>query len=58
MKTLFNRLKGNLNQNGQGAIEYILLLVVVVAIAIAFKDPILSAVNAKVSGVAGSMATF
>lgn len=35
------------NEKGQGATEYILLLVIVVAISILFKDKIKSAIEAK-----------
>lgn len=37
------------NEKGQGMVEYILLLVVVVAIVAIFKDKIKSAVDSKVS---------
>lgn len=42
LSTLRNRLRKNLikNQSGQGATEYILLLVVVVGLVMAFKKPI------------------
>lgn len=43
------------NQSGQGATEYILLLVVVVGLVIAFKKPIMDAVTKKASGVATDM---
>ena len=43
------------NQNGQGATEYILLLVVVVGLVIAFKKPIMDAVTNKAKGVATDM---
>ena len=42
LNTLRNRMRKNLfkNQSGQGATEYILLLVVVVGLVMAFKKPI------------------
>ena len=46
------------NQRGQGATEYILLLVVVVAIAIMFKDQITSSVRAKLDNVSGEISNF
>ena len=58
MKKQIRKLKSALNENGQGAIEYILLLVVVVAIAIAFKQPIVDAVTAKVNDVQGKIQSF
>lgn len=47
--TLRNKLRANLlnNNRGQGATEYILLLVVVVSLVVLFKDKIKGAVDAK-----------
>ena len=36
------------NKSGQGATEYILLLVVIVGLVIAFKEPIKNAMNGKI----------
>lgn len=46
------------NEEGQGATEYILLLVVVVAIAMIFKDKIQSTVKDKVTEVSGQIQGF
>lgn len=43
------------DESAQGATEYILLLVVVVAIVMAFKKPILTAVEAKMGELKGGM---
>lgn len=45
-KTFSKRLMTN--AKGQGMVEYILLLVVIVAIATVFKKPIMDAVSTKV----------
>lgn len=49
MTTLRNRLRKNLinNRSGQGATEYILLLVVVVGLVMAFGPKIKTAMNKK-----------
>ncbi|MEN0058449.1 MAG: Flp1 family type IVb pilin [Bdellovibrio sp.] len=41
------------NRSGQGATEYILLLVVVVALVIMFKDQIKTTVNSKIGELQG-----
>ena len=46
------------NQRGQGATEYILLLMVVVAIAFMFKGQIQSAVNSKLGELSGEIGRF
>jgi hypothetical protein len=46
------------NQRGQGATEYILLLMVVVAIAFMFKGQIQTAVEAKLGELSGSIGSF
>ncbi len=46
------------NEKGQGATEYILLLVVVVAIAMIFKDKIKSAVDQKTTQLSESINSF
>lgn len=60
MKFLFNlrnRLRKSLIQNnkGQGATEYILLLVVVVGLVLAFKKPIMEKMKGKVDDLGQSM---
>ncbi len=56
MKKLKNISKKLLkNERGQGATEYILLLVVVVAIVMMFKDRISSTVKDKMSELQGSI---
>ena len=55
----FNKAKGVLkNESGQGAVEYILLLVVVVAIALLFRTQITQAVSGKLSEVSGQIGSF
>lgn len=49
LKTLWN------DESAQGSTEYILLLVVVVAIVLAFKKPIMEAVSGKMSELKGGM---
>lgn len=50
MKKLKNFSKNLLkNRSGQGATEYILLLVVVVALVLMFKDQIKTTVSSKIS---------
>lgn len=46
------------NSKGQGATEYILLLVVVVAIAMIFKDKIQSAVKEKTDQLSKDITSF
>lgn len=56
MKKLKNISKKLLkNERGQGATEYILLLVVVVALVMMFKDRISSTVKDKMSELQGSI---
>lgn len=43
------------NQSGQGATEYILLLVVVVALVVMFKDQIKTTVSSKISELQGNI---
>ena len=52
MKNLWN------DESGQGATEYILLLVVVVAIAMIFKERIKGIVTEKLSALAGDISGF
>ncbi|ASD65271.1 Flp1 family type IVb pilin [Bdellovibrio bacteriovorus] len=46
------------NERGQGATEYILLLVVVVALVVIFKDKIKSAMEEKVGSLASDITGF
>lgn len=46
------------NESGQGATEYILLLVVVVALVVIFKDKIKSAMEEKVGSLASDITGF
>ena len=57
LSTLRNRLRKNLikNQSGQGATEYILLLVVVVGLVFAFKKPITEKFLGSVEKLGGKM---
>lgn len=43
------------NQSGQGATEYILLLVVVVGLVLAFKKPIMEKMSGKVGDLGNAM---
>ncbi|RYZ80913.1 MAG: hypothetical protein EOP04_24945 [Proteobacteria bacterium] len=59
MKSLKSFSKKTLNsQSGQGATEYILLLVVVVALVIMFKGQIKSALDGKLSELNSSISGF
>lgn len=59
MKTLKNTFKKLIqDESGQGATEYILLLVVVVAIAMLFKEQIMGIVKGKISDISGAIGTF
>ncbi len=57
LSNLRNRLRTNLlkNQSGQGATEYILLLVVVVGLVLAFKGPIMKKMGEKVGDLGVAM---
>lgn len=46
------------NQKGQGATEYILLLIVVVALVMVFKDKIKDTVQGKVEELSGQIEGF
>lgn len=46
------------DESGQGATEYILLLVVVVGLAMVFKGKIMEVVNAKLEEIGGSIGGF
>ena len=59
MKKVINTFKRLINdESGQGATEYILLLVVVVAIAMIFREQIQSIVSTKVGEVGGAIGGF
>jgi Flp pilus assembly pilin Flp len=59
MKNLVNTFKKIIkDESGQGATEYILLLVVVVAIAMIFKDQIMGIVKTKIEQVGGNIGGF
>jgi Flp pilus assembly pilin Flp len=57
LSTLRNRLRKNLvkNQSGQGATEYILLLVVVVGMVVAFGPKIKKAITEKTTALENDM---
>lgn len=57
LSTLRNRLRKNLvkNQSGQGATEYILLLVVVVGMVVAFGPKIKDAIKKKTANLEEDM---
>jgi Flp pilus assembly pilin Flp len=57
LSTLRNRMRAALlnNNRGQGATEYILLLVVVVGLVLAFKKPIMDKMKSKVDDLGGAM---
>lgn len=59
MKSMTSMMK-NLwkDESGQGATEYILLLVVVVGLAFVFKDKIMAIVTGKLEELAGSIGEF
>lgn len=46
------------DESGQGATEYILLLVVVIALVVIFKDRIRQAVSSKVDQLGGDLEGF
>ncbi len=46
------------DESGQGATEYILLLVIVVAVAMIFRDKITSTIRDKMEEVGGSLMSF
>lgn len=46
------------DESGQGATEYILLLVIVVAIAVLFKDKIKGALDGKLTELGGQLGSF
>lgn len=44
------------DESAQGAVEYILLLVIVVALALTFKDRLMKMVSGKLGEIEGGMA--
>lgn len=63
MKNKINYLKQTFtklvkDESGQNTTEYILLLVVVVAIAVVFKDQLKSLIESKISEVGGEIGKF
>ncbi len=56
LKNLFKKLIKD--ESGQGATEYILLLVVVVAIAMLFKNQIMQVVGDKMKAVSNDIGSF
>jgi len=46
------------DESAQGAVEYILLLVVVVAVAMIFRRQITEAVNSRLADISGGMSGF
>lgn len=59
MKNLNKRLKKMLkSESGQGATEYILLLVIVVGVAMALKEPIKRALGDKITDIEGGIQGF
>ncbi len=60
LSNLRTRLRKNLlnNNSGQGATEYILLIVVVVGLVMAFKKPIMDAVSKKATSVGDNINGF
>ena len=64
---MFNKLKNNFkvvatrfwkDESAQGATEYILLLVVVVGVAMTFKDAIMGPIEGKIEQVKGFIMNF
>ena len=46
------------DESGQGTTEYILILVVVVGIAIAFRKPIVQVIEGKIGSLGGKIQSF
>lgn len=53
IKKFFNKI--NTNESGQGMIEYILVLVIVVALIAMFKDQITSQVQGAIESLGGNI---
>jgi len=59
MKNIKNFIKRIIqDESGQGAVEYILLLVVVVAIALLFKGQIMGLVQQKMADIGADISAF
>lgn len=59
MRKVMNTLKKLWNdESGQGATEYILLLVIVVAIALLFREQIQTIVQTKIGEIGGKIGEF
>ena len=59
MRKVMNTLKKLWNdESGQGATEYILLLVIVVAIALLFRNQIQDIVSSKIGEIGGAIGSF
>ncbi len=56
IKKFFARLRKD--ESGQGTAEYVLLLFIVVALVMLFKDRIKTAVTGKIEQVSGSITDF
>jgi Flp pilus assembly pilin Flp len=56
LKTKMKRIRNS--QSGQGMTEYILLIVIVIAVAVVFKEPIKNAVKGKMESVGGEIQGF
>ncbi len=46
------------DESGQGMTEYILILLIVIAIAVMFKDQIKNAIGGKIGDLAGELQSF
>lgn len=46
------------DESGQGATEYILMLVIVVAVAMVFKDKIMDIIGSKLGDIGGKIGSF
>jgi hypothetical protein len=57
-----NKIKATLrklkSQSGQGMTEYILLLVIIIAVAAIFREPIKKAIGQKMDSVSGQIQGF
>ena len=59
MKSLKNLAKSLWkDESGQGTAEYVLLVAIVVALVIAFKKPLMEAMNKKIGDVTGQISGF
>ena len=59
MKRIQNLMKHIIrDESAQGATEYILLLVIIVGLALAFRKQLTGMVDAKLSDLSGSLSSF